>query len=381
MKKNITLYSLSFWLLLLLTNNFSADDIVKQESAKLTASDLTITWVDGFDANLSKYNTTYRSVFGSGLVPVLKAGKYGYINKTGQEVIACQYDKAQNFSEGLAAVKKADKWSYINTDGKAIGNFIYEHAGEFKQGLAAVVKTGKLGYIDKNGVEVIACQYDYSEETIVNNNYEIAAEHNFNDGFALNIKAGKWGMLDRKGNFKILDYERIMPYSEGLASVRKNQNWGAIDIYGREVIACQYYRNFRFKEGIASVDVYDYKNGKAVGTHCVAIDKQGKTLFTPVVPFTNFSEDLAATLDITTLTFSYIDKTGKVVIVGDYDIADDFHEGAALVYKTVGKNRYAGFINKEGEIILPLEYEINGYFNEGAVLIKKDGKLGILTIK
>ena len=40
--------------------------------------------------------------------------KYGFINKTGEEVIECKYDDASDFHEGLARVKFDGEWCYIN---------------------------------------------------------------------------------------------------------------------------------------------------------------------------------------------------------------------------------------------------------------------------
>ncbi len=44
----------------------------------------------------------------------VKAGNYGYIDKTGKLVIKSQFSEVKNFSQELAAVKIADKWGYTN---------------------------------------------------------------------------------------------------------------------------------------------------------------------------------------------------------------------------------------------------------------------------
>lgn len=46
--------------------------------------------------------------------------KFGYIDKTGEEVIPCIYDKAENFSGGLAVVTLNDKKGCINTSGDIV---------------------------------------------------------------------------------------------------------------------------------------------------------------------------------------------------------------------------------------------------------------------
>lgn len=60
------------------------------------------------------------------MVAVKKAGKWGFINKEGKNVIPCQYDKVASFREGLVAVVKNGKSGYINTKGKEIVPFIYD---------------------------------------------------------------------------------------------------------------------------------------------------------------------------------------------------------------------------------------------------------------
>lgn len=58
--------------------------------------------------------------FGDGLINVAKAGKWGYVDKTGKVVIPFQYDHASTFQRGAAIVKKGDEWFYINKSAKKI---------------------------------------------------------------------------------------------------------------------------------------------------------------------------------------------------------------------------------------------------------------------
>ena len=51
---------------------------------------------------------------------------YGYIDKTGKEVIPCRYDDAGNFSEGLAEVKLDDfHWAWLDKKGKEV--VVFDH--------------------------------------------------------------------------------------------------------------------------------------------------------------------------------------------------------------------------------------------------------------
>lgn len=60
----------------------------------------------------------------------------------------------------------------------------------FTEGLAAVeliCKWGYMGYIDKTGNEVIPIKYDYA--------------YDFRNGKAAVLLNGKWGTIDKQGNF------------------------------------------------------------------------------------------------------------------------------------------------------------------------------------
>lgn len=87
-------------------------------------------------------------------------GKWGYIDKTGKEVIPCRYDYVESFVNGLARVELNGKYGYIDETGKEVISCRYDAAYAFSEGLARVKLNGKWGLIDKAGKEVIPCRYD-----------------------------------------------------------------------------------------------------------------------------------------------------------------------------------------------------------------------------
>jgi hypothetical protein len=89
------------------------------------------------------------------------AGKYGYLDEKGTEIIPAVYDFATGFSDGLAAVQLNGKWGYINKSGQVTVPIIYEMAWTFNSGLGAVKKNGKWGFIDTKGKFVLDPIYDY----------------------------------------------------------------------------------------------------------------------------------------------------------------------------------------------------------------------------
>lgn len=51
--------------------------------------------------------------FSEGLAAVELDGEWGFIDKTGKEVIPLIYDDVEVFREGLAVVKLNEKWAYF----------------------------------------------------------------------------------------------------------------------------------------------------------------------------------------------------------------------------------------------------------------------------
>jgi hypothetical protein len=102
--------------------------------------------------------------FSSGLAKVRIYGEYGYIDKTGKIAIKAQYEDARDFSEGLAAVKVGEKYGYINPVGDVVIKPLYYQAEQFSSGLAkVVVSRDEWGYIDKTGKYVIKFEHNFQQ--------------------------------------------------------------------------------------------------------------------------------------------------------------------------------------------------------------------------
>lgn len=90
--------------------------------------------------------------------------KYGYMDKEGDLIIPCKYERAHDFSEGLAMVystkKGIDYYGYIDEKGSEVIPLQYEFGESFSQGLALVRQNRKFGFIDKKGEIVIPFKFD-----------------------------------------------------------------------------------------------------------------------------------------------------------------------------------------------------------------------------
>jgi len=301
--------------------------------------------------------------FNDGLAIVIKNQKWGYIDKSGKEIIPLEFDKAQNFKDGLAIVVKNQKCGFIDKSGKIVIPCEYEYAESFSEGLAFVSKDvgkdRKFGFIDKTGKEIIPLIYDSGSS--------------FSDGLAA-VRTGdyenrKEGYIDKTGKIVIpFEYTMTYPFKEGFALVEKNGKYcGYIDKTGKVIVPLEYsWFCQSFSDGMAVVrkeSEYGY------------VDKTGKL----VVPLKydgaySFSEGLGVV--VKDGKYSYIDKTGKVVISDVCDgFANGFHEGMAGVSNYGGK---WGYIDKSGNLVAKLIYDLYSQFSDGLAWVQKDGKIGYI---
>mgnify|MGYP002585005645 CR=1 FL=1 len=174
-------------------------------------------------------------------------GKYGYVGITGKEdslrtvVIPAKYDYAENFSEGMACVKLNGKYGFVNKLGQEIVPLKYDFvAWEFNEGMAGVKLNGKWGYINQQGEEIVPPKYTDT--------------YSFNEGLAGVVLNRKRGYINQQGEEIVPPkYTDAYSFNEGMARVKLNGKWGYVNNRGQEIIPCQYDRATNFCNGLALV--------------------------------------------------------------------------------------------------------------------------------
>ena len=144
--KNILLYTLLLTATLTYAQGLLPEEKVKKEPSAQPVQ------------QTKKY--AWKGEYYEGLAMVRLDKKYGFIDKTGKEVIPIKYDNAWGFSEGLANVRLNNKWGFIDKTGKEVIPIKYNYADRFSEGLALVILDKKYGFIDKTGKEVTPIKYD-----------------------------------------------------------------------------------------------------------------------------------------------------------------------------------------------------------------------------
>ncbi len=82
--------------------------------------------------------------------------KWCLINRKGEKVTDYIFDDVKEFSEGVAPVLKDGRWYFIDKTGTEVLANDYEYVDNFVDGIAWVsLRNGKRGYIDHSGKFVI----------------------------------------------------------------------------------------------------------------------------------------------------------------------------------------------------------------------------------
>ena len=220
--------------------------------------------------------------------------KFGYMNKSGAEVVPCKFDDADDFDNGFARVRVDKKFGVIDTLGNEVVKPLYFNIGKFIEGKTWVDVGGNFGYINTKGDVIIKPIYQYA--------------YDFSEGLAGIRLENKYGFIDETGKIIVTpQYEAIRPFSQGLAAVKLNGKWGFIDKTGT--------LKMRFVFDNAMLFVND---------RCAVQVKR---------------------------KWGFIDATGALVIPAEFDAVGTFSDGIAEVM--IGQINV--YVNKQGLIIPQLK--------------------------
>ena len=250
--------------------------------------------------DLSRYQKVDADKISGGLLPVLRNGRVGYVNMQGRETIPAMYDMlkesqgwARPVSEGRIVVKQNGHYGVIDTANKTIVPFsaAISDIDDYRSGMTRVRKNQAISWLDKNGKPTrdpnSNSKADSQTSTTNENAKEMQQSAPSSPFTTLQPRQqdGRWGFVD-DNNVTMITYsfDEVRPFSEGLAGVRIDNEWGFVNLGGELVIP------FRFdKSGVSVGDSYKdqpafvFTNGKAWignlknGTK-MCIDKEGSSV-------------------------------------------------------------------------------------------------------
>lgn len=183
---------------------------------------------------------------------------FAFVDVSGRQKIATEFNAAAPFCEGLAAVSTerlgknqkmpsmSGRWGYIDK----IGNYVipprYAFAGNFSGGRAIVsplAEPSSRYVIDKNGRVIFKCKFeemgDFSK-----------------DGIAIFKNKGSFGLIDRDGNVTAKGLA-FKSFSDGLGEIHSGDYIAFADKTGHVLLKTKFKRFYgsasTFSDGLASV--------------------------------------------------------------------------------------------------------------------------------
>lgn len=183
--------------------------------------------------------------FYGGLSKVRAGWKWGAIDGSGRQVIACEWDEMTSLEEAdPIRVRKREKWLFLNRDGTLAQDPQCEYIGLFdRKGLAPARKNGKWGYQDRFGTWRRPVDYP---------DYGYWRYYWFDYGLARVKWMGKVGLIDFDGNEIIpCQWDNICVFSDRLLEVARNYRTGFLCHDGTEVYPCRLERRLPFFSGMA----------------------------------------------------------------------------------------------------------------------------------
>lgn len=291
------------------------------------------------------------------------SGRWGFVNRSGKEVIKSKYRIARDFSEGLAVIFDQSRWGAIDPSGNVVIKPQYLRMGDFKEGKAWVhLPKGKKGYISPTGELLFAGRFSRLTD--------------FKNGIArVYIRKKGWGLINTQGEFILKPkrrYENISAFNEyGLAKVKIGKKYRLMNQRG-ELVGKKAYGKIRdFKEGFAVVRIQPLGK-KALGktnlnwmfidtTGTLVCDKEFRQL-------KDFSEGRAAFTSDESKR-GYINTKGDVVIEPTYFRVEPFQGNRAVVWESYNKT---GVVDTTGNVIIPVKYNKILDINKGLALVRRN---------
>lgn len=144
----------------------------------------------------------------------------------------------------LFSYQKNDYLGFIDSSATAIIPIIYDAVTPFKEGLSVATKNDSVYFINKKNQNVF--QQYYSDA------------YPFNNGVAVVKQSNKWLFINRQGQFISDAYDEVNELSNNCYVFKKNNKYGALDMFAQLLIEPKFEKLGDFKNEFA----YYIENGK-----------------------------------------------------------------------------------------------------------------------
>ncbi len=295
-----------------------------------------------------------------------------FIKKTAEEIKYVfsldfnTFDDISIYSNNYCAVESKDLWGFVDRFGNQRIACRYTKAGSFtKSNFAPVVnKDGDSYFIDKDGSKVMVSKEKYKEFGLLVDNILVA--HKSDDKFVY---------LD--SDFKELfgSFDFASTFNNGIAAVKTGDSWQLVNSKGKAVCEKTFKdvkldeKNIAFRNDRAFVSVD--------GNKYIMIDENGKQIgsneFADAVVFGGESYTAVKVGE----QWQFIDKNGKFLSDKKFGNARSFVNGLAAVCID-GK---WGFVEESGKIAIePQFFDAKDFNEKGSCFVKTGDRWQLLKL-
>jgi hypothetical protein len=310
-------------------------------------------------------------------------------NKLLQQVNA---DFVQPLSRDLYKISIDRKFTLANQKFEPITTDLFDWVGNLENGRAIVRKSGRVGLIGSDGKILLQPVYD---ELVIDDQFILAN---------LTIDSRKrWIILNFEGKkISQQNYDLILPFNGKFFPAKNRGYWGAIDISGRETIACSHdsivdQKNqnvavkFKGKYGIISLNekwiVTPQSNKLRLINDSLYFERNTKTTFIKnfrnnIIYFTDNRIELRGNYFVEYLgngsTWNVgLDGRISKPLVQPEAVQEVFPESEG--YRAILKNGRYGFVDSQGRLRIANRYEAAKEFKQGLAPIKIREKWGYIS--
>lgn len=219
-------------------------------------------------------NVTSTRGFSEGLAAFCKDGKWGFLDKKGDEVIAAKYEGVTNFCEGRAFGLKGEKIMLIDKKGDVLKSFStsrYDLLSLYHNGTCAMKKGDKVVFVDKEG-----------EEKFTNNKMEPSGCYFIDEGKTVFCYDNSYGIISTDGEVLVrARYEGILRASKNRYMVHDGDKEFVIDANGEKIIAPEYETIAQISTSLDHYFAYD-------GKSWILINEKGEEVSKESFKYINF---------------------------------------------------------------------------------------------
>lgn len=296
--------------------------------------------------------------FSEGLAPVAVKGAdgslvWGYIDQTGNLAIAPQWQSAFAFQNGIAAVKSGELTGFIDKTGKQIIPCQYVNAGSFSEdGFATISVDDQWGIIDAEGNTVVEPCFKYAGPIVGGTSI-------VNDGFS-------YGVINTAGEYVVYPgYEYISRIGDSLYAAQEFAAPVIVNENGEVITLLLVDGAMPTEEQLAA-----YPDG----TPCELVSAPTSNGLTLYKFFDANGNSISMNIfsEVPGTEFHIANGSGMMVLldaegkqIGDQKWAGINAEASTENCICVVNNNLFGYINPQGEYLIQPQFSSVGFFNNG----------------